>query len=124
MSVCPSVCLSVCRESAPRGARSRPCFHEPAPRPAARTRGRPDAPVPRRRPHTLPQPLLAPQNLAVAKTSLTFGQAFSRAVLCNMMVCIGLWMATACYSFPGKFMAAWVAVSTFSAIGFEHRWAR
>lgn len=32
-------------------------------------------------------------------------------------------MATACNSFPGKFMAAWVAVSTFSAIGFEHRCA-
>jgi len=29
-------------------------------------------------------------------------------------------MASACNSFPGKFMAAWVAVSTFAAIGFEH----
>jgi formate/nitrite transporter FocA (FNT family) len=32
-------------------------------------------------------------------------------------------MASASTSFPGKMLAAWLAVSTFTAIGFEHRWA-
>ncbi|KAI8469120.1 MAG: Formate/nitrite transporter [Monoraphidium minutum] len=62
----------------------------------------------------------APVALAVAKTSLTFTQAFTRAIAANCMVCMAVWMATACNSFPGKFLAAWVAVSTFTAIGFEH----
>lgn len=62
----------------------------------------------------------APVYTATAKTSLTFVQAFTRGILCNFMVCLGLWMASASNSFPGKFLAAWVPVSAFTAIGFEH----
>ncbi|GBF90430.1 nitrite transporter [Raphidocelis subcapitata] len=62
----------------------------------------------------------APIAAAVSKTSLTFAQAFSRGVLCNWMVCIAVWMASAAASLPGKFLAAWLAVSAFTAVGFEH----
>ncbi|KAI8466270.1 MAG: Formate/nitrite transporter-domain-containing protein [Monoraphidium minutum] len=62
----------------------------------------------------------APAATAVAKTSLTFGAAFTRGILCNVLVCLAIWQATAASSLPGKFIGSWLPVSTFAAIGFEH----
>ncbi|GBF90570.1 nitrite transporter [Raphidocelis subcapitata] len=62
----------------------------------------------------------APPAAAVAKTSLAFGTAFVRGVLCNMFVCLGIWQATAATSLTGKFVGSWLPVSAFAAIGFEH----
>ena len=62
----------------------------------------------------------APQAAAVAKTSLPWGVAFVRGVLCNIFVCLSIWQATAATTLTGKFVGAWLPVSAFAAIGFEH----
>ncbi|KAK9840646.1 hypothetical protein WJX81_006750 [Elliptochloris bilobata] len=62
----------------------------------------------------------APAAVAVAKTSLTFAQAFARGVLANWLVCVAVWQAGAASSLPGKFLGAWLPVSAFVALGLEH----
>lgn len=59
-------------------------------------------------------------NIAVAKTSLSFGQAFTRAILANWLVCIAIWMATSASSVPGKILGAYFPILTFVGIGLEH----
>ena len=44
----------------------------------------------------------APVGMAVAKTSLTFSQAFFRGVLCNFLVCIAIVQASSAHDFAGK----------------------
>ena len=58
--------------------------------------------------------------LAVAKTSLTWIEAFSRGVLCNFLVCIGVWQASAATSLAGKAVGVWFPISAFVALGLEH----
>lgn len=58
--------------------------------------------------------------VAVAKTSLTFGQAFLRGILANWLVCLAIWMASAATSLPGKIVGVWLPISAFVAMGFEH----
>eukprot|EP01023_Acetabularia_acetabulum_P002726 TRINITY_DN1113_c0_g1_i1.p2 TRINITY_DN1113_c0_g1~~TRINITY_DN1113_c0_g1_i1.p2 ORF type:complete len:323 (+),score=93.44 TRINITY_DN1113_c0_g1_i1:582-1550(+) len=62
----------------------------------------------------------APKAMAVAKTSLTFTQAFSRGVLCNWLVCLAIWLSAAANDLPGKAVAVWFPISAFVAMGFEH----
>lgn len=61
-----------------------------------------------------------PINMAVAKTSLPWGVAFLRAVLCNWLVCLAVWQAAAASSLPGKLMGLWPPITTFVTIGLEH----
>lgn len=63
---------------------------------------------------------VAPLNMAVAKTSLTFTQAFVRGVLCNWLVCIAIWQASAASTLPGKVLGVWFPISAFVALGLEH----
>lgn len=58
--------------------------------------------------------------VAVAKCSIPFGQAFLRGVLCNWMVCLAVWQATAAGDLAGKALGIWLPISAFVAIGFEH----
>jgi formate/nitrite transporter len=58
--------------------------------------------------------------IAAAKTSLDFGQAFFRGMLCNVLVCMAVWMALAGRSIVDKFIAIVMPVSAFVAAGFEH----
>jgi formate/nitrite transporter len=46
--------------------------------------------------------------------------AFTKAVLCNWMVCLGVVMAFTSQSTIGKIAAMWLPVLTFFAQGFEH----
>lgn len=62
----------------------------------------------------------APKAMAVAKTSLTFTQAFTRGVLCNWLVCLAIWLASAANDLPGKAVGVWFPISAFVAMGFEH----
>lgn len=62
----------------------------------------------------------APASMAVAKTSLTFSQAFFRGILCNFLVCMGIWQASASNSLPGKAIGVWFPISAFVALGLEH----
>jgi formate transporter len=58
--------------------------------------------------------------IAVAKTSLPFWDAFFKGVLCNILVCLAVWLALAGRSVSDKIFAVIVPVSAFVAAGFEH----
>ena len=59
-------------------------------------------------------------SIAQAKASLSFGDAFVRGILCNFLVCIAVWMASAAKSVPGKILAVFFPIMTFVVAGFEH----
>jgi formate/nitrite transporter len=58
--------------------------------------------------------------IAAAKCALPFWTAFWRGVLCNMLVCIAVWMALAGRSVIDKVVAIVFPISAFVAAGFEH----
>jgi nitrite transporter NirC len=55
-----------------------------------------------------------------AKDALTGPQLFWRAVLCNLLVCLGLWMASRVQSDAAKAIVVWWALLAFIGSGFEH----
>jgi nitrite transporter NirC len=59
-------------------------------------------------------------SLVKAKVHATSGQLFWRAVLCNFLVCLGLWMAGRTRSDAAKILVLWWALLAFVASGFEH----
>ncbi|MGR3175760.1 MAG: formate/nitrite transporter family protein [Candidatus Scalindua sp.] len=58
--------------------------------------------------------------IAAAKCSLPFWEAFFRGVLCNILVCMAVWMAFAGRSVFDKAVAIIFPISAFVAAGFEH----
>lgn len=54
------------------------------------------------------------------KDALSGPQLFWRAVLCNALVCLGLWMAARTRSDAAKLAVLWWALLAFIASGFEH----
>jgi len=58
--------------------------------------------------------------IAAAKSSLPFWEAFFRGVLCNVLVCMAVWMTLAGRSVMDKFIAIVFPISAFVAAGFEH----
>ncbi len=58
--------------------------------------------------------------IASAKTSLPFGEAFFKGVLCNLLVCLAVWLALAARSVTDKVVAVVFPTSAFVAAGFEH----
>lgn len=58
--------------------------------------------------------------IANAKCSLPFWTAFFRGVLCNVLVCMAVWMALAGRSVIDKSVAIVFPISAFVAAGFEH----
>ena len=58
--------------------------------------------------------------IATAKHNLTGGQLFIRAVLCNMLVCLALWMAARAASDGAKLIVLWWGLLAFISAGFEH----
>ncbi|MCG8564293.1 MAG: formate/nitrite family transporter [Desulfobacterales bacterium] len=58
--------------------------------------------------------------LAHAKVNITFWEAFARAVGCNWMVCLAVWMALAARQIISKIFAVFFPIMAFVAIGFEH----
>ncbi|MDD4875821.1 MAG: formate/nitrite transporter family protein [Dehalococcoidales bacterium] len=59
-------------------------------------------------------------NIAGAKCSLSWGAAFWRAVGCNWLVCLAVWMAISSDNIAGKILAIWWPIMAFVALGFEH----
>lgn len=55
-----------------------------------------------------------------AKVALSGPQLFWRAVLCNLLVCLALWMASRTRSDAAKIAVLWWALLAFVASGFEH----
>jgi formate transporter len=58
--------------------------------------------------------------IAAAKSSLSLTEAFFRGVLCNVLVCMAVWMTLAGRSVTDKFIAILFPISAFVAAGFEH----
>lgn len=59
-------------------------------------------------------------NIAIAKTNLPFWSAFFKGVLCNILVCMAVWMACAGRSVIDKVVVIVFPISAFVAAGFEH----
>lgn len=58
--------------------------------------------------------------MALAKCTLPFGEAFFRGVLCNVLVCLAVWLAMAGRTVTDKVLAIVFPVAAFVACGFEH----
>jgi formate transporter len=58
--------------------------------------------------------------IVAAKAALTPSRAFFLGVLCNILVCMAVWMALAGRSVVDKFIAIVFPISAFVAAGFEH----
>ena len=58
--------------------------------------------------------------IANAKVNLTFVQAFTRAMLCNWLVCLAVWLALASREIAGRIFAIFFPIMAFVACGFEH----
>ncbi|CAE8609150.1 unnamed protein product [Polarella glacialis] len=57
---------------------------------------------------------------AIKKCHYTFGQTLVKAIMCNWLVCMAVWLATSAQDLPGKMVGIWFPISMFVAIGFEH----
>lgn len=55
-----------------------------------------------------------------SKANLPFNVAFLRALGCNWLVCLALWMALKANTISGKILVIWFPIMAFVAIGFEH----
>lgn len=58
--------------------------------------------------------------VASYKTSLTFTQALCMGILCNWLVCLAVWMASAAKDIAGKLLAIFFPIWLFITSGFEH----
>src|SRR3990172_9432926 len=58
--------------------------------------------------------------IAAAKTALPFAEAFFKGVLCNVLVCLAVWLAMAGHTVVDKIVAIIFPISAFVAAGFEH----
>ena len=63
---------------------------------------------------------LAYLKIAAAKTSMPFVEAFFKGVLCNLLVCLAVWIALAGHTVTDKVLAIVFPISAFVAAGFEH----
>lgn len=59
-------------------------------------------------------------NIANGKLSLTWSSAFCRAILCNWLVCMAVWLAIASKDVVGKVFGIFFPIMAFVACGFEH----
>lgn len=59
-------------------------------------------------------------NSGVIRTSMDFGDALIKGVLCNILVCIAVWMAFASKDVSGKLLISFWPVMLFVLCGFEH----
>ncbi|MBL8756569.1 MAG: formate/nitrite transporter family protein [Planctomycetes bacterium] len=58
--------------------------------------------------------------IATGKCALAFAAAFWKGVLCNLLVCLAVWLAMAGRTVTDKILAVVLPVATFVAAGFEH----
>jgi formate/nitrite transporter len=59
-------------------------------------------------------------SIATEKASLAFDQALFLGILCNLLVCLAMWLCFAARSLTDKVLAVLFPVSAFVAAGFEH----
>ena len=58
--------------------------------------------------------------VGVIKTSMSFTELFSSGILCNILVCLAVWMAYAAKDIAGKSIAIFFPIWLFIASGYEH----
>ena len=58
--------------------------------------------------------------IAETKLGLTATEALFRGVLCNMLVCLAVWMSFAARTVTGKMAVILLPIAAFVGIGFEH----
>ena len=58
--------------------------------------------------------------IAKGKLDLSFFQAFFRGVLCNVLVCLAVWLSFAATRVSGKILAIIFPITAFVGAGFEH----
>lgn len=58
--------------------------------------------------------------LAESKMALAPHEAFIRAILCNVLVCLAVWLGIAARSVTDKILAIVFPITAFVALGFEH----
>ena len=58
--------------------------------------------------------------IAQAKVALEPLPAFMRGVLCNVLVCLAVWMCFAAHTVSGKVAVIVFPITAFVALGFEH----
>jgi formate transporter len=58
--------------------------------------------------------------LALEKTALPFDRAFFLGILCNVLVCLAVWLSIGARTTADKILATLFPVSAFVAAGFEH----
>ena len=58
--------------------------------------------------------------VAAAKVKMPFAQAFIKAIGCNWLVCLAVWLANASDDIIGKIVGIWFPIMAFVTIGFEH----
>ncbi len=59
-------------------------------------------------------------SVAAAKTALPWGVIFFRGIMCNVLVCLAVWMGFGAKTVIDKFLCAILPVTCFVACGFEH----
>lgn len=67
--------------------------------------------------HTLSETIV---KIANSKLSLTFTEALTRGILCNILVSLGVWFATTAKDTTGKLLGCWFPVMLFVLTGYEH----
>lgn len=55
-----------------------------------------------------------------AKADLGAIEAFTRGILCNVLVCLAIWLSFASHRVSGKILCIVFPISAFVALGFEH----
>jgi formate/nitrite transporter len=58
--------------------------------------------------------------IAEAKQSLGAVEAFTRGILCNMLVCLAVWLSFAARSATDKILAVIFPITAFVLLGYEH----
>jgi formate transporter len=58
--------------------------------------------------------------IANSKVSLDFVTALCRGIMCNILVCLAVWLCLAARSVTGKILAIIFPITAFVACGFEH----
>ncbi|MEN7974154.1 MAG: formate/nitrite transporter family protein, partial [Verrucomicrobiota bacterium] len=58
--------------------------------------------------------------IANAKVNLTFIQAFASGMLCNILVCLAIWLCYSSRSVTDKILSIVFPITAFVAMGFEH----
>lgn len=57
---------------------------------------------------------------AAAKCAISFGDALMRGILCNLLVCLGVWLSFGATDVVGKIAGCYLPVFAFVVAGYEH----